>query len=686
MLKRRIFFKKKYKHCLLIGILVFSFHFTLRVSGQIPPGYYDAAQGQTGQNLRSALHNIIDDHNPASYSALWNHFMNTDAKSNGKVWDMYSDDPGGTPPYEFTFIADQCGNYSTEGDCYNREHSFPGSWFNDNAPMYTDLFHLVPTDGYVNNRRSNYPYGEVGSATWTSLNGSKLGSCSYPGYSGVVFEPIDAYKGDFARGYFYMLTRYMDVSSTFNSPMLTQGDFTDWAISLLLDWHHDDPVSPKETNRNNEIYTIQGNRNPFIDHPEWACDIWGDFCYYAPEFTSTPVTTCNVYETYSYEITVSAYDPGQTTISCPILPSWLTYSSTGNTSGTLSGVPDNTNTGQHAVQLMAFDNTDTTYQNFSITVNQGQANMNISVSNLEDFGDVPNGGMSEFKSYEISAQTLTDTLLITSPEGFEISWSEFINYDTLLKFSGYSAGKTLYVRFVPDHTGYFSGDIVHELSGLTPIAVHVSGNCISGSTPQITLSTSNLGDFGNIDIGSSSSTKEYLIQASNLTSALHITTSHSDFKLSTAPNGAYTDSISLSHINGQIDMRSVFVKFFPSDTGVIEGFCIHSATNAYNQLIHVSGTGKDPNGIFSDEMSDLDFIKIYQNNHGQVVFSADHRVGKIISINIYNISGARKSSYYQTDSKKRSNILLPSVNLTPGLYVFQIITEDSLYHVKHFVR
>jgi endonuclease I len=189
---------------------------------------------------------------------------------------MYSDIPGGTPPYEYTFTTNQCGNYNSEADCYNREHSWPASWFNDMAPTYTDLFHIVATDGYVNNRRSNYPYGEVGTATWISLNGSKLGNCATPGYSGTVFEPIDEYKGDFARNYFYIATRYYGEDAGWpGSDMVTGSQFKPWARAMLLVWAQQDPVSQKETDRNNAVYAIQQNRNPFIDHPEYANSIWG---------------------------------------------------------------------------------------------------------------------------------------------------------------------------------------------------------------------------------------------------------------------------------------------------------------------------------------------------------------------------------------------------------------------------
>ena len=180
---------------LLLGFLVVA---TLSIA-QPPANYYNAANGLTGDQLKVALHNIIKGHTSISYAQIWNAFWSTDNKGNGVVWDMYSDRPGGTPPYTYQLGMDQCGNYSGEGDCYNREHSWPQSWFNEQSTPRTDMHHIFATDGYVNGRRSNYPFGEVQSASWTSQNGSKLGSSKTPGYSGTVFEPIDEYKGDFAR-------------------------------------------------------------------------------------------------------------------------------------------------------------------------------------------------------------------------------------------------------------------------------------------------------------------------------------------------------------------------------------------------------------------------------------------------------------------------------------------------------
>lgn len=236
-----------------------------------PPGYYDPAAGLTGEALQAALHDIIDDHTVISYDYVWLAFYTTDDKPNGMVWDMYSDIPGGTPPYEYEFGDDQGGSAGGEGEGYNREHSWPLSWFGSGAPMNTDLFQIYPTDIYVNNRRANYPYGEVNSPTWVSLNGSRLGPCAWPGYSGTAFEPRDEFKGDFARTYFYMATRYYGEDSSWpGSPMTDGSQLLPWAEAMMLSWHQSDPVSTKELDRNEAVWDIQDNRNPFIDHPEYA--------------------------------------------------------------------------------------------------------------------------------------------------------------------------------------------------------------------------------------------------------------------------------------------------------------------------------------------------------------------------------------------------------------------------------
>ncbi len=235
--------------------------------------------GLNGAPLKTALHNIIKNHTVVQYSDLWTSFQTTDKKPNGEVWDMYTDIPTGTPVYIFQFGINQCGNYNAEGVCYNREHTWPKEYFggDDSYPMYSDLHHLFATDGWVNNKHAAFPYGKVTTATYTSSNGTKLGNgTSYTGYTDKIFEPIDEYKGDFARAYFYMSTRYEGEDASWQNWTMANGaTLTTSAINILLAWHHADPVSQKETDRNNAVFAIQNNRNPFVDFPEFADCIWG---------------------------------------------------------------------------------------------------------------------------------------------------------------------------------------------------------------------------------------------------------------------------------------------------------------------------------------------------------------------------------------------------------------------------
>jgi endonuclease I len=238
--------------------------------------YYQAADGQKGFGLKTALFNIIKNPEVVGYGDLWQAYKETDVTDNGHIWDMYSNItyyvPGGI--YQGANITGK------EGESYNREHSFPKSWFGSQTPMYSDIVHVIPTDGYVNTRRNNNPYGTTNGETFSTVNGfSKLGKCTWNGYQGIVFEPNDEYKGDLARIYFYMATCYEDVVMDWSSDMLGGSDksqpFADWAFDMLMQWSKDDPVSQKEIDRNNRCYVIQGNRNPFVDYPGLEEYVWG---------------------------------------------------------------------------------------------------------------------------------------------------------------------------------------------------------------------------------------------------------------------------------------------------------------------------------------------------------------------------------------------------------------------------
>lgn len=273
---------------ILFGIIVFSLGYS-----QIPNGYYDRAAGKTCAELKSALKYIItESHRPLPDDFLLAQYALTDVKprevgsgSTTVIWDVYADNPNGPDPYNYNPSTQNCGNYNSEADCYNKEHTVPKSWSNDDPIAEGDYHHVVPSDGWVNSKRSNFPFGKIsGPAEFTSLNGSKLGNSGVAGITGKVFEPIDEFKGDMARCFFYFITRYQDeVKSTWakNAQVFSADSFPTININylpLMLAWHEADPVSDKELIRNEGGYTYQGNRNPFIDHPEYVEVIWNGGC------------------------------------------------------------------------------------------------------------------------------------------------------------------------------------------------------------------------------------------------------------------------------------------------------------------------------------------------------------------------------------------------------------------------
>lgn len=324
-------------------IFILSLFFGL-LSAQPPAGYYNGATG-TGAQLKTQLSTIITNgHSDMGYSGLWTGYLTTDRdyfyENDGTILDIYSENVAGPDPYAFTPITDQCGNYSNEGDCYNREHIVPQSLFNEASPMKNDIHFVRATDGKVNGMRSNFPFGMVGSATFTSLNGSKLGTSVSPGFSGTVFEPIDAFKGDVARMIFYFVTRYENQLSSFSSGDMLGGSaypgLQSWQLQQLLLWHAQDPVSQVEIARNNASYTFQGNRNPFIDNPQWVNTIWGTSDTIAPSapagLTAGTPTSSSVplsWTASTDNIAVVAYD---------IYVNGVYHSTVSGTSATVSGL------------------------------------------------------------------------------------------------------------------------------------------------------------------------------------------------------------------------------------------------------------------------------------------------------------------------------------------------------------
>ncbi|MDD4608971.1 MAG: endonuclease [Bacteroidaceae bacterium] len=485
---------------------------------QAPAGYYDSALNKNKEPLLSALHDIVGPHTTVSYTGLWSVYRTSDRRADGTVWDMYSTS-------KFTFGSDQCGSYSSIGDCYNREHSFPKSWFGKSSPMVSDAYHIYPTDGKVNGQRSNYPYGETNSGSQVSSHGDvhplgQLGPCSFPGYSGTVFEPVDEYKGDFARTYFYMAACYKNRISSWNSPMLSNDDYpcyTTWAINLLLKWSRQDPVSDKEINRNNAVSAYQHNRNPFIDYPELAEFIWGD------KMSADWQPGGEVVPELSTPVDASSINMGLTATARP-LAKVIQVKGANLTEDVTVTVSNATNFSLSAATLTAaqvntgvdltvtFSATTATVATTTLTISNANVTSTISLSAQAVEG--------------IPAQPAEDI----KPTSFVANWTNV-------------HGAVNYSLSVSDDTGVLPGFPVevaavlnaYTVAGLTPSTAYtyqltygdVTSNVVEVSTPELEKVISFVAPAGGYDFaavpGSPSEMKEVVLYTENVTEDVTVT-------------------------------------------------------------------------------------------------------------------------------------------------------------------
>ncbi|KPH10904.1 endonuclease [Chryseobacterium sp. ERMR1:04] len=431
-------------------------------NAQAPAGYYNAANGLTGAPLKTALSSIITNgHQDKGYNGLWTAYKTTDIDKNyendGSILDIYSEIPNGPDPYKYTPGTNQCGTYSVEGNCYNREHVIPQSLFNQASPMVSDINFIRATDGKVNGMRSNYPYGKVGTATFTSKNGSKLGSSVSSGYSGVVFEPINEFKGDVARMILYFVTRYQSKLSTFSSGnMLGSTAFPGlqtWELNVLLAWHNQDPVSQAEINRNNASYAYQGNRNPFIDNPNYVNQIWGSQQSTTDTQAPTTVTGLTITSKTSNSISLSwnASTDNVGVSSYAVYMNGSLNTTVSSTSTTIAGLNPSTTYNFYVVAKDAAGNSSTNSSTVSGTTNAGTSTPSTNCVN-ETFETIPassasystrtwtNGGINWTATDARTDQTISNKA-ITVRDGSLTSSSSAngigsLTVTTQLKFSG----------------------------------------------------------------------------------------------------------------------------------------------------------------------------------------------------------------------------------------------------------
>ena len=288
-----------------------------------PINYYSSiTSNMKGDTLKEALYNIIKNHDKQSYDGLEVAMKVTDRDYNLSPIGTDDDDP-----YMYLMYADYNGNKSTAQKwskshgsygtltnyVWNKEHIWAkanGFGNSESCPAYSDLHHLRASDWKCNNTRSNYPFGNVSSHTTSNASYDWTGSRRTDNYlSNGVFEPRDSDKGDVARALFYMATRYYNGDGSANTH-LTLTTSTDssggkWGyLDTLLAWHKADPVDEFEAHRNDLIYEqFQHNRNPYIDHPEYARAVFKN------EPLVEPDTLTNL--TYSGNPTKTSYKEGE---------------------------------------------------------------------------------------------------------------------------------------------------------------------------------------------------------------------------------------------------------------------------------------------------------------------------------------------------------------------------------------
>jgi hypothetical protein len=220
-----------------------------------PGTYYDATQNKWAEDLKTTLTGIIDGHNSLGYTLardqMYGNVDNDDTCSEcpttGCVECVYTGRIG--------CFYTRAGATSNNFNC---EHTWPQSFFSENEPMRSDLYQIAPCDATANSVRASLDFGVVVSSTW-SVGGSKKGT-DLTGQE--VFEPRDSYKGNIARGHFYFIIRYGGSYVGYVNPSKMEAHFRNWHVS--------DPVDAVEEQRNEDVYALQYNRNPFIDHPEFV--------------------------------------------------------------------------------------------------------------------------------------------------------------------------------------------------------------------------------------------------------------------------------------------------------------------------------------------------------------------------------------------------------------------------------
>jgi len=449
--------------CVKKIFLITEFLLTMMAYAQIPAGYYNSATG-TGYTLKTQLYNKIKVQTVLSYDALWTTYATSDRdnqyENDNTILDIYSENPTGPDPVTYNYITNQCGS-SSQANCYNREHIVPQSIYNSASPMVSDAHFIPPVDGTVNTLRSNNPHGNVATATSTTLNGSKSGTSAVPSYTGTVFEPLNEFKGDIARMYFYFATRYENTVANYTYDMFDGSSnkvFTTPFLNMLIAWHNQDPVSAREIARNNAIYARQNNRNPFIDYPEYVALIWGVGADTQTPTSPTNLAVSNIATTsLTLSWTASADNIGVTAYE--VYMDGILKTTVTTTTALITGLAYNTN---YSFFIKAKDLAGNSSTNSSI----------INATTLQFFDIIPPTSPSNITNSGKTTTTLT------------INWSN--SWDNV----GVSAYE-VYVNGLLNTTVTTTSATITGLTGLTTYSIYIKAKDAAGNV-SVSSNTANL--------------------------------------------------------------------------------------------------------------------------------------------------------------------------------------------------
>ena len=682
---QRIFMKKLFTFLLLsLSIYVFA---------QFPDGYYTNANGKNTSTLRTTLQSIISNgHSVVTYDGLWIAYRTTDVNSSGKIWDMYSN-------CTFTLGVQQCGNYTNECDCFNREHTSPQSWFNSESPMVSDIFNVYPTDGKVNGERSNYPYGEVGIATYTSMNGSKLGNSDFADYTGIVFEPVDEYKGDFARTYFYMATRYAGLCESWvagaNVIYSTANlGLTTYAKNLFLKWSRQDPVSAKEILRNNATYAIQNNRNPFIDFPGLEEYIWGNKT--TEVFTQTGTVT-----TYLGSPSAGSFiDFGKVSFKTTDTTSVLIKGS--NLSGDLTLLLDGTNASLFSIPVLTLSKVDAE-TGYRLKISYSAQSLGIHTAQL----NISGGGIQP-TTVTLSGNSIDGFLALKAGDvtnnSFTANWSSSANATGYILdvFSlvgdGSAAPKTLlneeFLNGLP--TGWSTSGFTESVSGTIRFSsganfgkITTKAIDLSSSPTVLTVKAKQYGNDAGAKLLALVNTDTIArwttgVDNQDFSVNIPIKTSTSTISLYTyAGSGkrVYVDNLVLS--TQGIAQMPVSVKGFPTSVGNVLNFSVDGLQSDSTYFYTVAPEGN--NTLVSDQIP-VHTLKlssgVFNQNENQIIWSTFSNGVNVLNlpvncnVNVYDIMGKQIQSFQNASSGIRINLS------KKGIYILQVKQNQKLINYK----